>query len=333
MGRRRARGGGRVRVARRAPPTRRSSLLTRALAEPPPPERRPGLLLELGLAEVRRGAGGRPPTCARRGSSSRIRSCARTLAGGLTRTLFFTAARRRGVGRVAAGGRRRRRRSSSARRQALRADGATRRRATAWAASCAPSDLEAVASTGDGRRQDARRDGARSPRATSRAGAERCAALVAGRALAARAHRRDPGLFPIARADGAHMADREEAVGQWRSCARTHTARARCFGVNGMSLWRGRRCRGAASCARPRSGSRPRTSARRVWGCARSRETYGAAFLAAARLLRGDLAGARARARGSGQEKTTAARATPVAPAAPSCRGGRGRRLRARRGG
>ena len=67
------------------------SLLTRALDEPPPPERRPGLLLELGLAEVLT-SGPAAATHLREAwehlEDPQLRAYA---AGALTRTLFFTA--------------------------------------------------------------------------------------------------------------------------------------------------------------------------------------------------------------------------------------------------
>ena len=67
------------------------SLLTRAIEEPPPPERRPGLLLELGLAEVLTSGAAAAAHLQDAWESledPRLRAYA---AGALARTLFFTA--------------------------------------------------------------------------------------------------------------------------------------------------------------------------------------------------------------------------------------------------
>ena len=108
-----------------------------------------------------------------------------------------------------------------------------------------------------------------------------------------RAHRRRPGPVPRPRADGAHLADREEAVAGWEKLLALAHRRGSLLGVLSVNLWSGRTLlwRGELREAQERLEAANERFAE--WGRTRSRVTYGPAFLGAVRLLRGDLAGAR----------------------------------------
>ena len=90
------------------------------------------------------------------------------------------------------------------------------------------------------------------------------------------------------------MADREEAVAEWEKLRALAHRRGSLLGVLSVNLWSGRTLlwRGELREAQERLEAANERFAE--WGRTRSRETYGSAFLGAARLLRGDLAGARA---------------------------------------
>ncbi len=268
------------------------SLLTRALEEPPPPERRPGLLLELGLAEVLT-SGPAAATHLREAweqlEDPQLRAYA---AGALTRTLFFTApaAEASAVSRQAA-----------AETPPELVDARQALRATELAAArygmggkLSAEDLSAVAIEGDGPGAKMLAAMVSFGLAMTGVGEERCAAL-AQRALAGDVLIGvDPGLFPVPALMVLTMADREEAVAEWEKLRALAHRRGSLLGVLSVNLWSGRTLlwRGELREAQERLEAANERFAE--WGRTRSRETYGSAFLGAARLLRGDLAGARA---------------------------------------
>ena len=216
------------------------SLLTRAIEEPPPPERRPGLLLELGLAEVL--TSGTAAAAHLRDAwesleDPRMRAYA---AGALARTLFFTAPARDAAA-VA--------RQAAAETPPELVDERQALRATEFAA--ARYGMGGEPSRGGPRR--------RKPIEGDGPGAKMLAAMVSfglamtgssaerSVALAERALADDvlierrPGPVPRPRADGAHAwptARRRSPAG--RSCSRSHTAAARCSACSSVNLWSGR---------------------------------------------------------------------------------------------
>ena len=266
------------------------SLLTRAIEEPPPPERRPGLLLELGLAEVLT-SGPAAATHLRDAWESledpQLRAYA---AGALTRTLFFTAPAREAAA-VA--------RQAAAEtppelvdaRQALRATELAAARYGIGGASVEDLDAEVIEGEGPGAKMLAAM--VSFCLAMTGTHADRCAAL-AERALADDVLIEvDPGLFPVPALMVLTLADREEAVAGWEKLRALAHRRGSLLGVLSVNLWSGRTLlfRGELREAQERLESANEQFAE--WGRMRSRETYGPAFLAAVRLLRGDVAGAR----------------------------------------
>jgi DNA-binding CsgD family transcriptional regulator len=268
------------------------SLLTRAIEEPPPPERQPGLLLELGLAETL--TSGPDATAHLREAWERLEDPRRRAyaAAILARTLFFTAPAREAAD-VA------RRAAAEAppelvdERQALRA---TELAATRYGTGGEPTaeDLDAIAIEGDGPGAKMLAAMVSFWLAMTGSSAERCVAL-AERALADDVLiTADPGLFPVPALMVLTMADREEAVAGWEKLLALAHRRGSLLGVLSVKLWSGLTLlwRGELREAQERLESANEQFAE--WGRTRSRETYGPAFLGGVRLLRGDLAGARA---------------------------------------
>jgi DNA-binding CsgD family transcriptional regulator len=267
------------------------SLLTRALEEPPPPERRPELLFDLGVAETL--TSGPAAAAHLREAWETLREPRRRAhaAGILARTLFFTAPARE-VADVS-------RRAAAEtppelgdERQALRA---TALAAARYGTGGDPSaeDLEAIRIEGDGPGAKMLASMVSFCLAMTGSDAERCAALaeqaLAGDVLIAA----DPGLFPVPALMVLTMADRDEAVAEWEKLRDLAHRRGSLLGILSVNLWSGFTLlwRGDLRDAQERLEAAHERFAE--WGRARSRETYGAAFLSAARRLRGDLAGAR----------------------------------------
>ena len=235
------------------------SLLTRAIEEPPPPERRPGLLLELGLAEVLTSGPAaaahlrdaweslEDPRCARtRRARSRGRSSSRRP----------PARRRPWPGRPPR--RRRRSWSTRARRCAPRS---SRPRATEWAASRAWRISTAELIEGDG--PGAKMLAAMVSFGLAMTGTQRGAQRRAGGAGARRrrAHRRRPRPVPRPRADGADAGrPRGGGRGLGEAARARSPPRLAARRAERQPVERAARCCGAASCARRRSGWSPRTS-------------------------------------------------------------------------
>ncbi|HEY7629472.1 MAG TPA: LuxR C-terminal-related transcriptional regulator, partial [Thermoleophilaceae bacterium] len=268
------------------------SLLTRAIEEPPPPERQPGLLLELGLAETL--TSGPDAATHLREAWERLEDPHKRAyaAAILARTLFFTAPASEAA-EVA------QRAAAEAppelvdERQALRA---TELAAARYGMGGYPSteDLEAVTIEGDG--PGAKMLAAMLSFCLAMTGstAESCAAL-AERALADDVLiAADPALFPVPALMVLTMTDSDEAVAGWDKLLALAHRRGSLLGVLSVKLWSARTLlwRGELREAQERLEAAHEQFA--AWGRTRSSKTYGPAFLGAARLLRGDLAGARA---------------------------------------
>jgi len=274
------------------------SLLTRAIEEPPPPDRRPGLLFQLGLAEVLTSG----PAAA-----EHLREAWRTLddprlrahaAGILARTLFFTAPASDAAD-VA------RRAAAQAppdlvdERQALRA---TELAAVRYGIGSRRSaeELDAIAVEGEG-------PGARMLAsmvsfclAMTGSPADRCASMAEWALADGVLVEADPGLFPVPALMVLTMADRDRAMDEWEALLDLAHRRGSLVGVVSVNLWSARTLlwRGELRDAQERLEAAGEQFAQ--WGRTRSRDTYGPAFLGATLLLRGDLDGARA-ALASGQ--------------------------------
>jgi DNA-binding CsgD family transcriptional regulator len=268
------------------------SLLTRALEEPPPPERRADLLLELGLAETLT-SGPAAADHLREAWESledpRRRAYAAAI---LARTLFFTA-----PAREAAAVARRAVAETPAElldeRQALRA---TELAAARYGMGGEPSAEDLAAERIEGEGPGAKMLAAMVSFGLAATGtdAERCAAL-ARRALAGDVLiNADPGLFPVPALMVLTVVDADEAVAGWDKLLALAHRRGSLLGILSVNLWSGMTLlwRGELRDAQERLEAAHERFA--DWGRTRSRETYGTAFLAAARLRRGDLDGARA---------------------------------------
>jgi DNA-binding CsgD family transcriptional regulator len=268
------------------------SLLTRAIEEPPPPERLPRLLLEVGLAETL--TSGPDATAHLREAWQRLEDPREraNAAAILARTLFFTAPAREAaaVSRAAAA-------ETPPElvdvQQALRA---TELAATRYGTGGEPTaeDLEAIVIEGDGPGAKMLAAMVSFCLAMTGSSAERCVALaeqaLADDVLIAA----DPALFPVPALMVLTMADREEAVTGWEKLLALAHRRGSLLGVLSVKLWSARTLlwRGELREAQERLEAANEQFA--AWGRTRSRETYGPAFLGTVRLLRGDLAGARA---------------------------------------
>jgi DNA-binding NarL/FixJ family response regulator len=103
----------------------------------------------------------------------------------------------------------------------------------------------------------------------------------------------DPGLFPVPALMVLTMADRDEAVIGWEKLLALAHRRGSLLGSVTVNLWSARTLlwRGELREAQERIEAANEHFAE--WGRARSRDTYGPAFLGAVLLLRGDIAGAR----------------------------------------
>jgi DNA-binding CsgD family transcriptional regulator len=268
------------------------SLLTRALEEPPPPDRRAELLLELGLAETLT-SGPAAADHLREAWESlhdpRRRAYAAAI---LARTLFFTApardaaaVARRAVAEIPP--------ELVDERQALQA---TELAAARYGMGGEPSaeDLAAVRIEGDGPGAKMLAAMVSFDLASTGSDAERCAALareaLAGDVLI----NADPGLFPVPALMVLTVVDADEAVAGWEKLRALAHRRGSLLGILSVNLWSGITLlwRGELRDAQERLEAAHERFA--DWGRTRSRETYGTAFLAAARLRRGDLEGARA---------------------------------------
>jgi DNA-binding CsgD family transcriptional regulator len=268
------------------------SLLTRAIEEPPPPERQPELLLELGLAETLTSG----PAAAEhlreaweRLEDPRRRAYAAAI---LARTLFFTAPASEAA-EVA------RRAAAQAppelvdERQALHA---TELAAARYGMGGEPTavDLEAVTIEGDGPGAKMLASMVSFWLVMKGESAERCVEL-AERALADDILiEADQGLFPVPALMVLTMADRDEALTGWDKLRALAHRRGSLLGVLSVNLWSARTLmwRGDLREAQERLEAANEQFAE--WGRTRSRETYSPALLAAVRLRRGDVAGARA---------------------------------------
>jgi DNA-binding CsgD family transcriptional regulator len=104
----------------------------------------------------------------------------------------------------------------------------------------------------------------------------------------------DPGLFPVGPIFVLVLADRPEALTAWDQLRELAHRRGSLLGILTVGLWEGatRVWRGELREAQELLEAAHRDFL--SWGLARTKETYGPAFLGAVRLLRGDLAGARA---------------------------------------
>ncbi len=104
----------------------------------------------------------------------------------------------------------------------------------------------------------------------------------------------DPGLFPVAAIFVLVFADREEALVAWDRLRALAHQRGSMLGILTVGLWRGATLlwRGDLREAEESLDGAERDFI--TWGLVRSSETYVPAFLGLTRLLRGDLAGARA---------------------------------------
>jgi len=267
------------------------SLLARAMEEPPPPERRTPLPLELGVAEVLT-SGAAAAEHLREAwqalDDPRARARAAAILG---RVLFFTTAPGEAaeVVRCAAA-------EAPAElvdeRQALRA---LELAAARYGMGGTPTaqELEAITLVGAG-------PGARMLAAMTAfclamagAGADRCADLAEWALEGDVLIGADPGLFPVPALMVLTMADRAEAVAGWEKLLDLARQRGSLVGVLSVQLWSARTLlwRGELREAQERlEAARERFA---QWGRRRSRETYGAAYLAAVLTQRGDLAGAR----------------------------------------
>jgi DNA-binding CsgD family transcriptional regulator len=268
------------------------SLLARALEEPPRPERRPELALELGIAETLT-SGPAAATHLREAwetlEDPRRRAYAAAI---LARTLFFTAPASE-AGAVA-------RRAAAEtpadlveERQALRA---TELAVARYGMGGDPSAaaLEEIRIEGEGPGAKMLASMVSFCLAMTGADAERCVAVareaLAGDVLVGV----DIGLFPVPALMVLTMADSDDAVVEWEKIRALAHRRGSLLGVLSVNLWSGRTLlwRGELFDAQERLEAAYERYA--DWGRTRSRDTYGSAFLGAARLLRGDRAGARA---------------------------------------
>ncbi len=266
--------------------------LTRALEEPPPAERRPGLLVELGLAETLT-SGPAAAAHLREAYESLEEPRRRAIAAAtLARTLLFTAPAREAAD-VAARAAAETPPELADERQALEAMklaaafyGVGNERLREG------RDLAPIEGAGPGAKMLAAMTSF--ARAMSGASAEECAALAlealdGGVLIAA-----DPGLFPVAAIVVLTMADRDEALSAWEELLGLAHRRGSLLGTLSVNLWRGGTLLWRGDLREAELSLEAAQENFAAWGRARSRETYGPAFLGMTRVLRGDLAGARA---------------------------------------
>ena len=265
--------------------------LGRALEEPPSEEEIPGILLELGLAEtlisgVAAAAHLREAWPAVGDPAERAR-----VAATLARTLLFTAPGPEAI-EVAQAALGQTPEQLVDERQALRAlelmavfFGAGNEEAI-W-------HLEGVEIVGDGPGAKMLAAIVAFCRALTGASAAQTvpmalAALADGVLIAA-----DPGLFPVAAITVLMFADRDEAMSAWDELRERAHRGGSLLGILTVGLWRGVTLIARGDLREAEESLATAQEDFVSWGLVRSGETYGPAFLGAARLYRGDLAGAR----------------------------------------
>jgi DNA-binding CsgD family transcriptional regulator len=274
--------------------------LARALDEPPAPERRAAILFELGLAETLTSG---PSAAAHLREAwglledPRHRALAASI---LARTLLFTAPAREAA-EVASRAADETPPELVDERQALRALAIA---AVFYGISndAAVAHLEDLHPEGDG-------PGARMlaavlafGRATLGAGAEESAALARWALADDVLIEADPGLFPVAAIAVLVLADQEDALAAWEPLRELAHRRGSLVGNLTVNLWRGFTLLRRGDLREAQTSLEAAQEQFADWGRVRSRETYGAAFLAAVRLGRGDLDGARAALASAQQE-------------------------------
>jgi DNA-binding CsgD family transcriptional regulator len=266
--------------------------LARALHEPPAPERRAAILLDLGIAETL--TSGTSAAAHLREAwdlldDPRRRAVAASI---LARTLLFTAPAREAA-EVASRAADETPPELVDERQALRA--------LALAAVFYGIANEDAVARLDDLRLEGGGPGARMlaavsafGRATLGAGAEESAALARWALEDDILIEADPGLFPVAAIAVLVLADQEDALAAWEPLRALAHRRGSLVGNLSVNLWRGFTLLRRGDLREALVSLEAAQEQFADWGRVRSRETYGAAFLSAARLGRGDLEGARA---------------------------------------
>jgi DNA-binding CsgD family transcriptional regulator len=266
--------------------------LARALHEPPAPERRAGILLELGLAETLTSG---PSAAAHLREAWDLVDDPRRraqVASILARTLLFTAPAR-DAAEVAARAAAETPPELVDERQALRA---LELAAVFYGVhnDAAVARLEHLGLEGEG--PGARMLAAISAfgRATYGWGAQEAAELARWALADGVLIEADPGLFPVPAIVVLVLADQEDALSSWDALRALAHRRGSLVGNLTVNLWRGFTLLRRGELREAQASLEAAQEQFADWGRVRSRETYGAAFLAAVRVLRGDLPGARA---------------------------------------